>query len=371
MPLRRILCWCARIVVVMLSVHDVWADGRSWPSSARLSLQAETAVLVSDAFELANSKLELGLDSGNWRFSILASQAHHAVDVHVPGGFLPDATASESQWAGGVTVQWASDDRWVLDASVGLSSGYQDYRSLWLATYYRELFGSFQGYREPDPSGMSWAFGLQHRLRLLEGVVKASLAYRRDHIAPFYEKPLFAPLRSGRDVLESWSGELSLETVPHRRWRVKGSAGLTSTTGRDLRSHGTFESRWALREHLVVKGNIGVTYESPGFHAAEGGLGIEVDWENEWFISLSARFYSDNGLVRDPDFVSSAAPPLDSTQLGIGLRYLHPRLDWALKFGGGVYWTNFAPVGRNSRDFSDLYKDRQWLFGQAGLSVKF
>jgi hypothetical protein len=96
---------------------------------------------------------------------------------------------------------------------------------------------------------------------------------------------------------------------------------------------------------------------------------VERDWFNRWFLGVFGRYYTDDGLVRDPLILSSASPPLETWQAGVAVRYESER--WQAKLAVGPYLTRYESVPPISRHFATLYGDRDWLSVQGAVAFKF
>ena len=173
----------------------------------------------------------------------------------------------------------------------------------------------------------------------------------------------------GTAELDTLAGNLGLEHVLSRRIRTQHSLRITDTTNRDLRYEYQLSLRWAVADRWTVRATGGATLEPPDFQAYQGQVAFERDWEGRWFVGLFGRYYTDDGLVRDPKIVSDASPPLDTWQVGLTCR--HQATRWAAQVSAGPYGTRYDEVPMISRHFSTLYADRDWLWVQAAVNFRF
>jgi hypothetical protein len=86
-------------------------------------------------------------------------------------------------------------------------------------------------------------------------------------------------------------------------------------------------------------------------------------------LSLTGRYYHDTGELENSLLLSSGAPPLESWEFGIGLRYR-----WGsslIRLYAGPFWTNYTRHGDASAEFTYLYTDRNWGLAQLTFSRQF
>jgi hypothetical protein len=86
-------------------------------------------------------------------------------------------------------------------------------------------------------------------------------------------------------------------------------------------------------------------------------------------LSLTGRYYKDTGEIENSLLTTSAAPPLQSWEIGLGVRYAWGRS--ALKVYVAPFWTDYAPSGDASAEFIHLYEDRNWVLAQIAFSLQF
>jgi len=338
-------------------------------TEGRLEWMGES--LLSSDYRLYEAGLSWMENRGVWDWKLqlswngydLAYRPAPADLVSRPRALWEDQYSYQGRW------RWRWAENWQADVTGGWYVGFSDYRSVWLDEYYRQYFQVMPGYENADPSGWNLVPGL--RWECVPGMLwlQGSVIAQHDSVSPGYEILPFQPMVRGSSELETWAGSVSLEAVLTPRLRGQVSGRWTDTTARDLRHEYQASGRWAVADHWVARGTVGLTAEPPRFHAYHGQLALERDWQNRWFLGLTGRHYADNGLVRDPAIVSSAAPALESWQLGLTMRYLGEH--WGALLSAGPYWTRYDEVAPISRHFSTLYADRDWIALQGTLSLRF
>ena len=139
---------------------------------------------------------------------------------------------------GQVLLRQKLGDRFTLSGGGGIYSGFTDYRSLWLANYYRQQFNFVPGYQSPDPRGFNVSTGLRWEYQPTTGFAEANFFYAHDEIAPGYEfEPLLGQAVHGRDRLHTYAPSLKFENVLTKRIRTLNEFQftLTTQTGRTYR----------------------------------------------------------------------------------------------------------------------------------------
>ena len=281
----------------------------------------------------------------------------------------------QDRFAGEATLRPKLGERLTLIGSGGIYDGFQDYRRVWLANYYRQryhnpLFSPRPGYEEPDPKGWNVSAGLRWEYWPELGFVEARGGYSIDDVAPGYvDDPRTGFAVPGRHRLYTTSALLTFENVLSSRIRALNELRISDTTERELRWSYQGSLNCAFGERWIFRPVGGYTAEEPAFEAFWIGASLEFQATPWCAIIASANHYEDSGEVLDPFAFSSAAPGLRSQQFSLGLRFTWSR--WVLKISGGPYNTDYDPLPANSRAFTNLYRDRNWALAQASLAVSF
>lgn len=268
-------------------------------------------------------------------------------------------------------------DSLALLGSGGGYSGYTDYRSLWLANYYRQQFAPFfpGEYSQPSPQGFNASGGLRWEYQPTTGFVEAGFAYSQDRIAPGYELPDATPANPtpgpvhSRETLHTYSTALKFENVLTPRLRALNEFQINSTTDRELRYSYRGSLNIALGEHWIVRATGGYTHENPTLRAWFAGSTLEYELAPGWLISLSGLYYRDTGEIENSLFISTAAPGLATYQGGLGVRYAGKRSSF--KVSCSPVWSRYEAASIGTRPFTYLYRDRTWIALQTAWTFEF
>jgi hypothetical protein len=265
-----------------------------------------------------------------------------------------------------------------LLGSGGIYDGYPDYRRVWIANRYRQkyanpAFPTIQGYKKPDPKGWNVSTGARGEYLPASGFAELKLGYAYERTAPGYADGSDAlgnyRLLRGREQLDTESLGFSSENVLTTRLRALNEFTFIHTTARQLRFTYQGSLNLALGERWVVRGYGGVSTEAPRFDAYFFGATVEYELTSSLLLSVTGRYYKDTGEIENSLLTSSAGPPLESWEAGVGLRY-----SWrnsSLKVYVAPFWTNYDPVQVGTADFIHLYADRNWVLAQIAWSLQF
>lgn len=284
-------------------------------------------------------------------------------------------TVREDRFGGEVTLRPKIGERLTVIGSGSIYDGFQDYRRLWLANYYRQQYNHPRfprrpGYEEPDPKGWSASGGLRWEYWPELGFVEPRGGYALDQIAPgFIEEPATASVRAGPSKLYTSFAMLSFENVIGSRLRALSELRLSDTTERELRWSWQSALNCALGERWVFKPLGGMSWEEPAFDAFWLGASLEFQVTKWCALIAAAEYYEDSGEVLDPFSFSSAAPALKTERYTFGVRFTWSR--FVVKIAGGPYNTDYDELPANSRAFTNLYRDRHWALVQASIAWGF
>jgi thiol-disulfide isomerase/thioredoxin len=298
---------------------------------------------------------------------------------HIALHYMPDSAVEQARDVDNDQFSLQTEGRFRLSDTFtgslggGGYSGYLDYRSLWLNEHFRQLFSMRSGYEPADPWGWNSTAGLRWEYLPAAGFAQADVTYQHDIISPGYDVSLasFPPkLERFRADYDTVSAKLSLENVLTRRVRTLQELQMTGTTDRQLRCGLQSSLNYAVTEHWVARPVISFTEETPRFDAGSGGVTLERDWQETWFLSAMVRYYRDNGEVVDALLAEdTAAPPLETVQSGVGLRWQGPRT--SVKLFAGPYFGHYQQSGPAFDTFPHLYQNRDWLVVQFAIAHEF
>jgi hypothetical protein len=339
---------------------DVWFSGAQEIEFAGEVLSASDILVQS--YDLGYSGTE-----DDWLLDTTFGLKHYDVD-YAPVLFGNDQALSEttSSINLGLTREWS--DTWSGSMTLGAYDGYSDFRSIWIAEYYNQLFGAFSSYHGPDPNGQSISLGADWDYQPGTGLAAFRLGYGRDEIAPGwgFDSAIGQP-EAGRDVLHTLSGALVVEQLVNPWLKTDLSLSARQTTDRDPR-FGVVNSWAAAKGPLAVRLTGGFTYEAPSFDAVYGSVLGEWNFHPRWFARIGVRIYSDSGEIEASDF-NALAPAVDTTEIFTNL--LWDSGDISLLAGVGLLDTNYAALSEDNEFFGNLYRDRDWWTFRLAASFRF
>lgn len=347
--------------------RETGAEDASLPWTRKPSL-AFDGLFASD-IALTLTSVGYGISRGPWEANVAAGFSTYGLDYQpVSFDFLGAPTrVEEARGFGQVSGRWRLAERLTLSAGAGLYDGFTDYRSVWLAEYYRQQFAGLPGYAEPSPAGHHLSGGARWEYLPSSGFVQLDYTYLSDEIAPGYEID-FDGLRSGRPYLYTHLFQLSFENLVGRRVRVRHELRRVDTSDRDVRIGYQGSLNAALGERWVVRIQGGAAAEEPNFDAWYVGGTVEYELSPSWLLSVSGRYYEDSGEIENSNF-SNAAPELQAWQAGLGVRYA--RGAYSARLFVAPYATRYGAFGIGTAFFQNLYKDRDWGLVQAAVAAEF
>jgi len=347
------------------------------------TVQMESEVAWASDILLTESKLTYRQERGGTEWDVSFSYASFLEDYrpYVPFGVDLSQFREqlyEDRYSGQLNFRQRVAEPLTLLGSTGGFYGYPDYRRVWIANRYRQKYGhlEFTGepdYEEPNPKGFNVSLGSRWEYLPATGFAELKLGYGREQTAPGYADSLNDAgeflLIQGRERLDIKTLSVSSENVLSRRVRALNEFTLTHTTARELRYSYQASLNVAVGERWVTRGNAGFTTEAPQFDAYFVGATIEYEaWPN-LFLGLTGRYYKDTGEIENSLVGSSAAPPLQSWEAGLSLRYAGRRA--SVKLYAGPFWTDYEPITAGSPDFTYLYADRNWGLAQIAFVLHF
>jgi len=281
----------------------------------------------------------------------------------------------EDYFGGRASVRQALGDRLAWLGAVGTYDGFRSFRSVWLDDFYRQRFSGDPLYFPSNPQGFNASTGLRWEYQPTTGFAEANFAYAYDQVSPGWDLPggtpqnPTPPLEHGRDILHTYAPGLKFENVLTSRVRALHEFQLAITSGRDPRYIYRGYVNVALGERWTCRASGGYTQEDPEFEAWFAGATLEYELTPRWFLNVSGRYYTDTGEVEDPAVPSSAAPGLQTWQIGGGLRYAGGR--HSFKLYAAPHFARYEPLDLGTREFTHLYRDRDWFLLQAAWAVEF
>ena len=119
----------------------------------------------------------------------------------------------------------------------------------------------------------------------------------------------------------------------------------------------------------MLRSTVGYSEEAPRFEAWFVDETLEMDIDEQWYLSLTGRWYTDTGEIDDSLLLSSAAPELETWHIGLGIRW--QGANSAVKLFGGPYFTRYGALGPYTEPFHNLYRRRDWGIVQLAFTHQF
>jgi len=343
------------------------------------TIEADSEALWASDITLTDSRLTYRHEGDKLEWDAAFSYASFDVDYqpYTPFDFFGFSEhLHEDRFSGTANLRYSPSDPLTLLATLGAYDGYPDYRRVWIANRYRQKydhpdFPRIPGYEDPDPKGWNTSLGTRWEYLPLRGFAELKVGYAFDQAARGYEDGTNNVggyrLLLGRERLETETASLSSENVLTSWLRSLNEFTFIHTSGRESRFSYQGSLNIALSPWWVIRGYGGISTEDPAFDAHFFGGTTEWEALRSFFISLTARYYEDTGEIEN-SLLTSAAPPLRSHEIGLGLRYSWPHS--SLKFYLAALWTDYAPI-QNAIEFTHLYADRNWGLAQIAYSLQF
>lgn len=323
---------------------------------------------------LASNDIKVSAYSGYWSWEgrswdFEANITRNTYDIEYEPTILGDATdLNEKTWSfsGGVTRTWNKQLSSTLSGRHYV--GYSDYRSIWIAEFYRQLFGAVPEYFEPDPEGYGASFVTTWRYLPGLGELELTYDFGRDTIAPGWSfNPQIGAPAPAQEELDTHSGMVRIEQVLATRLKSELAFGIRDTTDRDPRYWGEGHLSASFGE-LGIRLGIGYAEEAPEFEAFYGGVLVEWGFSPSCAIYTGYRLYSDTGELENAGF-NVLAPELDSSEVFLGLRY--DTAVFSANILVGMLDTDYDAIPPTTAFFGELYRKREWWNGRISLSYKF
>ena len=339
--------------------------GNAAPAVQTLDLAGEA--LLADDITIEAYHVDYQHDRGPWSLSLGLGSNRYGLD-YVNTLFASSARLEESTWL----ADLAATRRWGTHAEATLGvrayDGVADYRSLWLAEYYRETWFAFPAYRAPDPGGEAVNLSTTWHYAPGAGSLEAALDLGRDRVVPAWSFDPFLGLPvSSREELNTVTGLVRWEQALNG-W-LKTTLAVTHRTTSERDSRVGLDHSWAASAGPVaLRLSGGYAEEAPTFDSTYGGAALEWRFQPSWTLTTRYRVYRDSGEIAESTFTASA-PALDSQETSVGLLWERPTVDLSVSVG----WldTDYAPLTTENSFFGALYRDRDWVHLRAAATFRF
>lgn len=330
-------------------------------------IESTGEVLAASDILVESYRVDYSGVEGPWTFELGLGWNRCRIDYQ-PILFGTTQRLDEGTWQGdlALTREWSKE--WSGTLRFRAYEGFSDYRSLWTSEFYRQFFGAFSGYREPDPHGV--AFGASTVWNYLPGSGKAEFSVEagRDEIAPGWSfNPAIGQPVSDRDTLDTVNGSLRVEQALNG-W-LKSEVALTARQTSDRPPRFGIRNSWAAAAGpLAFRVGGGYSEEAPAFDAFYGSALVEWNFLPRWSVNLGYRIYEDSGEIETSGF-NAQAPPLESSEIFAGV--LWDRGDLAISGGIGFLDTDYDALSADNQFFGNLYRDREWWTFRLAASFTF
>ncbi len=356
-----------KILSILLFLIGLSAGAADFGFSGQQEVEASVETLSSDDIKVRSYLLRYSGIEGPWKVEVGIGLNEYDLD-YSPVLFGTDATLEEQTTLLnlGLTRRWNSE--WSGTLKFSAYDGYSDYRSIWIAEFYNQLFGGFADYYSPDPQGQS--IGTSVKWDYLPGSGSATLSFDlgRDEIAPGWSfNSATGKPEPGRESLDTASGSLRVEQALNGWLKSEAEVTIRQITNRDPR-FGIRHSWAAVAGPVGFRLSGGYTQEAPSFDAVYGMALVEWRFQPQWTFHIGYRIYQDSGEIQASGF-NALAPPVDSTELFAGL--LWDREDFSVSIGLGMLSTDYEPLSKDNAFFGNLYRDRDWLTFRVAASLRF
>ncbi|MEN9675099.1 MAG: hypothetical protein RIS76_995 [Verrucomicrobiota bacterium] len=349
------------------------------PPAVEVSMESQ----FSSDITLTQSTASWFDQAGPWNWNVSISGATTGIDYQpVTENLFGYATQlSESRVAGQASARHTLTPKLTALAGVSAYSGFANFQSVWINEFYQQWFAGLPGLEDPGPSGANGTLGLRWEYRTGTGFIESSVTRAHDVIAPGYDEVIdpdqglvgVTPLR---DQLNTVGWSVKFENILTRRLRSQFEFRLAGQSESGLRLSGLAALNWAIAKNWVARLDTGYITESPyepqqtpRFRSGWAAVTLDRHLGEHWWVSISGRGYSDNGVVQDSISFSTSAPAITAWQATLGIRGVWGR--HSVKLSGGPYFTDYAPVDFSTLFFANLYRDRTYGVVQAGYRYEF
>jgi hypothetical protein len=333
------------------------------------TIDASGEGLFTRDFQVTQWALQYGHEYAAFAWDLGLTYNTYDIDLRSPDPFFESASVSSDRVLVQANVTRQIHEKLSWQGVAGYYDGFQNFRSLWLHDYYKQIgdlpfFGSY-----PEISPRGYQLGTQLRWEYLPatGYLEGNFGYYKDWIAPSAEFERVTVL--GQSVIDSFAFRLASENILSSRIRSLLELQLTDTAAREKRYGIQHSLNVALGESWVLRTQGGWVTEDPQFEAFFVGATIEHELSPSWLVSCFGRYYNDSGEIQNSLPTSNAPPGLDSYQVGMGLRWIGEQS--SVKLSGGPYFTRYEKADIEAPFFEDLYRSRDWAMVQVAYSLRF
>lgn len=355
-----------RLTLLALASLPLANAAEHWFTGAQdLEFTAE-ALSTSDILIQSHQLYYSGVD-GPWSLDVGVGSNHYDID-YSPVLFGTNQNLSENTRTFSASLTREFSPQWSGTITLGAYDGYADYRSIWIAEFYKQFFGAFPSYYDPDPHGQSVNVNAAWDYLPGSGSATFGLGFGRDEIAPgwSFDSALGKP-EPGRESLDTFSGNILVEQALSPWLKTDLALTYRQTSERDPRL-GILNTWITTAGPVAFRLTGGLTSEAPSFDAAYGSALVEWNFYPQWSARLGYRAYTDNGEIESSGF-NALAPPVDSTEVFTNL--LWDSGEFAVLASVGLLNTDYEDLSEDNEFFGNLYRDRKWWTFRLSASYQF
>jgi hypothetical protein len=354
--------WLFIVLIATASGRDLWPKGIQ-------EIVGSGEVISAEDISAQNYNFNYTGTEGPWTISAGVGISAYQLDYApgVTGGNFRDLSEITDQYSLGLTRKW--NNRWSSSVNAGFYDGFAEYRSIWIAEYYRQEFIGFpNAYEAPDPHGESVGTSVKWDYLPGTGLAEFAIRYAHDEIAPGWSfDPFVGNPVPGDSTLKTASASLRAEHALAGWLKTQTEISARKVTDRDPR-YGIVHGWAASYQQVGFRLSGGYTDEQPGFDAAYGSAIVEWKFVPQWSVYTGYRLYTDSGEIQASGF-NASAPAVKSSEIFGGL--LWDRGDLSVSVGVGYLTSNYDALRQDNIFLGNLYRDRNWKTFRLAASLKF
>jgi len=328
------------------------------------NIDVEYEGLFSSNLDIQRESFSYQQERAKWTFALSYFQTEYGLEYEP---FAPlggsDNSLNESNHQGSLSIGCTLQNDLETSVSVTSYDGFSDYRSIWIAEYYRQTFNfPGSGYFAPDPEGFSITNGWRWDPQIGTSL-SIDLSYSEDTIAPGWT--FGSP---ANDLLKNRIVSIRWEQAINPSLKTETSFYYSDITGREPRLN--LQSSWnhALTNEITLGAQLGGSREESDFDSFYGGLSLTYEVNDYLSLKLNGRLYTDSGEIETSGF-NSAAPEINTAEIGISALIEHG--DHSFQLGISSFINNYKDTDPDNEFFTNLYDDRDWITVRAAYTFEF
>ncbi len=339
---------------------DGWFTGPQQVEFTAEGLSASDILIQSYQLNYSGSE-------GPWELEVAVGSSQYDID-YSPVLFGTNQHLSENTETFSISLTREWSDQWSNTLTLGAYDGYADYRSIWIAEFYKQFFEDFSSYYDPDPHGQSVRWDTVWNYLPGSGTATLGLGFGRDEIAPGWSfNSAVGEPEPGRESLDTFSADILVEQALNPWLKTDLALTFRQISERDPR-FGIANTWIAATGPVAFRLTGGLTSEAPSFDALYGSALVEWNFLPQWSARLGYRIYSDNGEIESSGF-NALAPPVDSNEIFTSL--LWDNGEFAVLASVGLLNTDYDDLSEDNEFFGNLYRDREWWTFRLAASYRF